>query len=850
MKTFKRRHLTSLLLTSLVVSVFVLPLRAIATVDDGYTEKIREFHADITLSTDGALLITERILYDFGTEKRHGIYREIPSISYTDYDRRTYGIQVHSVTDENRNPYQYEHSGATTVSIKIGDPNKKITGAHWYVITYSAGSAVTGFNNYDELYWNITGNGWQVPILLAYATVHIPNGSSEQQNGAWCYTGAYGSTDTNCTARVDSETTYSFTAAGLPAFNGLTIAATFGKGIVTNPVRLSTVKQQLVDMRIQPDGSATVEERVQYQFGDGSLGGYGHEYANELREREGEFTRLSYIIHSVSDENGTAYRLLPEPDYPLKALMEEVHISRGDMPMNPAWIVTNYTIPHAVSNFEDNDALTLNPLGMAWGVPVEKAEVTVTLPETDESGSVKRTATCTITQYSYVTDDCSGEYAGDGAYKFTAENIQPNKEMRINAAFNRGIVTPSSEIVIAEPRIVAVDIDGNKTLYTALETIRVDAGEHRIRVEVYKYEPFTTTVNLAPGETAQVRASLTKLTTWVIIDDVLPFALLVLLGGGVFLLWYKRGKDPKGRGVIVHQYDPPKGMTPAELGVVHDMRFGMREVTATLIHLAIRGYIHIEQIGKRDYTFHKLKDFREDATLLEYEQNILKGIFTRTDTKERKLSDLKNKFYTHVPGIRRALYRKTISDGYFPFNPGRTRAIFVTAGILGTIVLVQAAYMLNNWLDSPWYYLLVIVGVEMLILGPLMPSRTKKGTLAFEHIQGLKKYLTVAEQARIKFHQSPEAYREHFEALLPYAVVLKVEKEWAVHFKTLFDVEQSSSWYGMSGAIVGATAADLANSLSSMSAAVGTSFASSPSSGGGGGGFSGGGGGGGGGGSW
>lgn len=850
MKTFKRRHLTSLLLTSLVVSVFVLPLRAIATVDDGYTEKIREFHADITVNTDGALLITERILYDFGTEKRHGIYREIPSVSFTGYDRRNYGIQVHSVTDENRNPYRYEKSGATTVSIKIGDPNKKITGAHWYVITYSAGSAVTGYGAYDELYWDITGNEWQVPILLADATVHIPTGSSEQQNGAWCYTGAYGSTDTDCTAKVDNKTTYSFAAAEFPAFNGLTIVATFDKGIVTNPVRLSAVEQQLVDMRIQPDGSVDVEERVQYRFGDGSLAGYGHEYSNAFTPREGEYTRLSYIIRSVTDENGTPYRRFSVSENPLKALMAEVNISRSDVPTNPAWVVTNYTIPHAVSNFEDSDALTLNPLGMAWGVPVERAEVTVTLPTSAEAGTAVRTAECTITQYSYGTDDCYEEYADGGVYKFTADNIQPNKEMRINAAFNKGIVTPSSKIVIIEPNIVTVYIDGRETPYTTLETIRVDAGEHTVRVEEHKYEPFTTTVTVAPGETAQVRATRVKLTTWVIIDDVLPFALLVLLGGGVFLLWYKRGKDPKGRGVIIHQYDPPKGMTPAELGVVHDMRFGMREVTATLIHLAIRGYIRIEQIGKRDYTFHKLKDFREDATLFEYEQNILKGIFTRTDTKERKLSDLKNKFYTHVPGIRRALYRKTISDGYFPFNPERTRAIFVTAGILGTIVLAQAAYMLNNWLDSPWYYLLVIVGVEMLILGPLMPSRTKKGALAFEHIQGLKKYLTVAEQARIKFHQSPEAYREHFEELLPYAVVLKVEKEWAVHFKTLFDVEQSSSWYGMSGAIVGATAADLANSLSSMSAAVGTSFASSPSSGGGGGGFSGGGGGGGGGGSW
>ena len=127
-----------------------------------------------------------------------------------------------------------------------------------------------------------------------------------------------------------------------------------------------------------------------------------------------------------------------------------------------------------------------------------------------------------------------------------------------------------------------------------------------------------------------------------------------------------------------------------------------------------------------------------------------------------------------------------------------------------------------------------------------MPKRTKKGVLTKEYILGLKQYLSVAEKDRLNFHNAPEKNPQHFEALLPYAMVLGVEKQWAKQFEGIYI--DTSAW--CTGFYIGSfSSRDFTNSLNSFGSQAKSTFAT-PSSGAGGGGFAGGGGGGGGGGSW
>ena len=133
-----------------------------------------------------------------------------------------------------------------------------------------------------------------------------------------------------------------------------------------------------------------------------------------------------------------------------------------------------------------------------------------------------------------------------------------------------------------------------------------------------------------------------------------------------------------------------------------------------------------------------------------------------------------------------------------------------------------------------------------------MPKKTRQGVLAKEHILGLKQYLTVAEKDRIKFHNAPEKNPEHFEKLLPYAMVLGVERDWAKQFEGIYN-KQPDCYNDSSG--VPFSALVLSNSLDSFQTKANSALASRPSSassGGSGfsGGVSGGGFGGGGGGSW
>jgi uncharacterized membrane protein len=142
-------------------------------------------------------------------------------------------------------------------------------------------------------------------------------------------------------------------------------------------------------------------------------------------------------------------------------------------------------------------------------------------------------------------------------------------------------------------------------------------------------------------------------------------------------------------------------------------------------------------------------------------------------------------------------------------------------------------------------------GFILLIFGIIMPSRTKKGSEARDHILGLKLYMNAAEKDRIAFHNAPEKTPERFEKLLPFAMALGVEKAWAKQFEGIYN--QNPGWY--SGVHPGVFAVGaFTDSMSSFSDSVRSTVVAnaSHSSGGGfgGGGFSGGGGGGGGGGSW
>ena len=333
-------------------------------------------------------------------------------------------------------------------------------------------------------------------------------------------------------------------------------------------------------------------------------------------------------------------------------------------------------------------------------------------------------------------------------------------------------------------------------------------------------------------------------------DNWILFIPVIVLG--ILLnLWYAKGKDPKGRGTIIAQFDAPDNLTPAEVGTVIDEKVQNKDISSEIINLAVRGYLKITRIESKklifkstDYQLDKLKI--EDGLDNDFDKKLVKGLFGSKDSV--KLSDLKNKFYDDLAKIKKQLYKVVVKKGYFPRNPNKVRGVYAGVGI----VLVFITFFVGPIFGGFGIFSLLSSAVLIIIFSFIMPVRTLKGVHAREHILGLKRYLSVAEKDRIEFHNAPKKDPKQFEKLLPYAMVLGVEKKWAEQFKDIYS--QQPGWYNdPTGA--GFNSVVLANSLSSFSASANTTMVSRPSSASGGGsGFSGGGGGGGfgggGGGSW
>jgi uncharacterized membrane protein len=199
-----------------------------------HAEEINNFRVDAVVNPDGTVKFSELIVYDFAPNDRHGIYRTIPYIK-TNSDGKTFKMSFDSfeVTDGKGIPYKFSQtSDSSAITLKIGDPNRTITGIHSYAITYTVKGAVTYFSDHDELYWNVTGNDWGYPIKYSSMSIHLPDGKTEGLN-ATCFTGAIGSKEKDCTVSNNPAEGYTvITSTPLPTYQGLSAVFSFPKGIV------------------------------------------------------------------------------------------------------------------------------------------------------------------------------------------------------------------------------------------------------------------------------------------------------------------------------------------------------------------------------------------------------------------------------------------------------------------------------------------------------------------------------------------------------------------------------------------------------------------------------------------
>lgn len=560
-------------------------------------------------------------------------------------------------------------------------------------------------------------------------------------------------------------------------------------------VSAESIKSFNASYNLPKSGVVEVTEDILYDFGTLERHGIYRYLPYEYTLDNGKKAYINISEISVTNDSGGQYQ------YEKYKENGNIVLKIGD----PDQTVTGthlyritYKAKGAIRYFEEGDEFYWNVNGTGWSVGVERISAKVYFPDGTGAESIRHTC-----------------YRG--AYSSTDNCQQSDVSGSVATFYDSGLGAAEGLTIVASAPSGTFD--------------KVDAGF------------------MGTGLSDSIMAFLVGLAVAI---PALTF---------VFMLrhWWKHGRDPKGRGTIVAEYSAPDGLTAIEVGTLLDNRVDNKDLSAEIIYLATRGYLKIRReegkgiFKKDDYTLIRLKDNR--GALKPFDNTLLEGVFGSTDT-EVKISDLKNEFYTHIQSLKQKVHNALVSDGYFKETVattiGKYLGIAFLLGFIGYWIAMGLGALTNGL--GAYIFGPSLVGSALIvgIFGLLMPARTARGVEAKERILGLKEYMKVAEGDRIKFHNAPKKDPKKFEELLPYAMVLGVEKEWAQQFEGIY--KGSPGWYDdPSGRAFMPIV--FVNNMNSFATAATTNMTSSPASsssgsGFGGGGFGGGGFGGGGGGSW
>jgi uncharacterized membrane protein len=323
--------------------------------------------------------------------------------------------------------------------------------------------------------------------------------------------------------------------------------------------------------------------------------------------------------------------------------------------------------------------------------------------------------------------------------------------------------------------------------------------EIRMRRSLAFHEGLTAVIGWDKGfvqpPSAAAKTALFLRSNWPLFIPIGVFAIM-------FWLWFTRGRDPRLR-PIAAQYAPPADMTPAEAGTLVDNSADMRDITATIVDLAVRGYILIEEKEKehlmglwsnKEYVFHLRKKPNDWGTALKaHELDLLNGLFDNGAAESVELSELQNTFYKNLPGIRNSIFDALLSRGYYVHRPDRVKKGYLIAGVLVGFLMVWGGGALSasqGMAPAAFITAGIATGVVICAFGWFMPARTAAGARTLEGVLGFEDFLGHVEADRMeRMIKTPEM----FEKFLPFAMALGVEKKWVTAFQDVY--REPPGWY-------------------------------------------------------
>lgn len=547
-------------------------------------------------------------------------------------------------------------------------------------------------------------------------------------------------------------------------------------------------------VEVHADGSLDVTERIRVRAeGDAIRRGIYRDFPTRYKDRHGNNVVVGFEVVGVERDGR------PEPWF-TERRGNGVRVNTGNDDLLPVPLEATYTLRYRTTRqlgfFDAHDELYWNAVGHGWAFPIEGGSVEVRLP-------------APVAAEELAVDGWTGPQgargrgfeaavAGPGVARWTlAGPLQPGEGLTILLTFPKGLVV------------------------------------------------------------APTRADTTR---WLLRDNL---SLLAAIAGLLVLLafcvkrWHRVGRDP-APGVVIVRYEPPRDESPSALRYMLRRAYDTTCMSSELLACAVAGGVHIDHQARRLGDRWTLR--RQPAapgTVSEDGQRLLDALLP-TGKPELKLGKAKATRVQAAMQAHEKGLRTRFQPAMFRHN-GRSVAIafaICAVTLLSTVIFAIA----TDGGGMPWALLPLGLSFAVAIaFAFLVAAPTPEGRRLLDEIEGFKRYLSVAEQddlARLEMPVSgapPPLDAARFEALLPYAVALDVEKAWTAKFTAAVGTAAATAatagiaWYHGSGS------ADAAGFTSSIGKALSSQIASSStppgsSSGSGGGGFSGGGGGGGGGG--
>ena len=590
------------------------------------------------------------------------------------------------------------------------------------------------------------------------------------------------------------------------------ILAVAGGGTAGAPAAASQVGTERVTnyditMAVETSGDLAVTEVIDYDFGFTSHHGILRNIPVRLHY-DNRYDRVYPVsIRSVVGSPGTPDQF----DVSNKGGDKVLKIGDPDKSITGAHRYTiDYVVKGGLNGFPEHDELFWNAIGTEWAVPIEQATVHVATP-----GPLTDIA-CFSGPFRSALP-CGRSDAGDREATFATDHLEPHEAFTVVVGFQKGFVPPPKPI-----------LDERWAFDRAFAVTPATMGAATV--------------------------------------------LLALVVGGVGTLLWRTGRDRRFMGSAVDvafgsdtgteqkvplmerpltpvEFGPPDDLRPGQVGTLIDERANTLDVTATIVDLAVRGFLRIDEIpkegwfGKKDWNLVELK---EATGLRNYEHSLLSAIFK--GRSEVKLSALKNTFATDLKRVEDLLYDDAVAQGWFAKRPDRTRTLWTVLGVLAVVGSVAIAAALAATTHLGLVGIPLVAGAVALLVGAKrMPRRTAKGTGTLRRVQGFRRFIEESEKERAQFAERKNLFSEY----LPYAIVFGATEKWAKAFADMDGHLPETGWYSGPGYFtVGSFNDSMDGFATTTSGTISSTPSGSGSSGFGGGGFSGGGGGGGGGGSW